>query len=149
MLYDEVLEVPERRFDAGGFAPPPRFSRAEGLPQKRAADAAPQPRFDDVVDYDLRDDDAAHPGAAAAADAARSRRRGRGGRRRTPPSRKRRPLLPRRCSSAASAAALVPRVALAGRAGVGRGAAPPARARELAAFKANYAPHALRERSSA
>merc|ERR1719421_1624633 len=44
MLYDEVLEVPQepRRFDAGGFAPPPRFSRVEG---------PPTPRADDVVDY--------------------------------------------------------------------------------------------------
>ena len=51
MLYDEVLEVPERRFDAGGFAPPPRFSRAEGLPQK----PPPMPRFDPRY-ADLRDD---------------------------------------------------------------------------------------------
>ena len=42
MLYDEVLEVPERRFDAGGFAPPPRFSRAEGPPRVRGF-GPPQP----------------------------------------------------------------------------------------------------------
>ena len=41
MLYDEVLEVPERRFDAGGFAPPPRFSRAEGPPPPRARGFGP------------------------------------------------------------------------------------------------------------
>ena len=65
MLYDEVLEVPERRFDAGGFAPPPRFSRAEGPPPPRARGFGPpqparapqppppMPRFDDVVvDYE-------------------------------------------------------------------------------------------------
>ena len=55
MLYDEVLEVPPapRRFDAGGFAPPPRFSRVEGPPPPRARGFGPppQPRFDDVVDY--------------------------------------------------------------------------------------------------
>ena len=59
MLYDEVLEVPPapRRFDAGGFAPPPRFSRVEGPPPPRARGFGPpqppppMPRFDDVVDY--------------------------------------------------------------------------------------------------
>jgi len=59
MLYDEVLEVPPapRRFDAGGFAPPPRFSRVEGPPPPRARGFGPpqppppMPRFDDVVDF--------------------------------------------------------------------------------------------------
>jgi len=51
MLYDEVLEVPERRFDAGGFAPPPRFSRVEGPPPP----PPPMPRFDPRY-ADLRDD---------------------------------------------------------------------------------------------
>jgi len=61
MLYDEVLEVPERRFDAGGFAPPPRFSRVEGPPPPRARGFGPpqppppMPRFDPRY-ADLRDD---------------------------------------------------------------------------------------------
>ena len=62
MLYDEVLEVPERRFDAGGFAPPPRFSRAEGLPQK----PPPMPR-EVVVEVEAEEEDAALEEEEAAA----------------------------------------------------------------------------------
>ena len=74
MLYDEVLEVPERRFDAGGFAPPPRFSRVEGPPPPRARCRALRPalRRPPPTTWSTS-------GAAAAAAAARGRRRGRGG----------------------------------------------------------------------
>lgn len=69
MLYDEVLEVPERRFDAGGFAPPPRARGFERAPQPPPPMPrfAPQPPREVVVEVEAEEEDAALEEEEAAA----------------------------------------------------------------------------------